>query len=199
MKTLVGIILLAVVGVTGCSGSGQDAAAPVVTETVTAPAEAESTKAGSESEEPAVLTEDSDAEDVIEALRASGLPISSISIFTKETDPNEQMGQPGAYSSKGAFVDRRVDSGEVKDPSDDSIDLGGGVEVFSDSRRAEGRARYIEQAIISTGGLVAAENDIVSGGILLRLSGYLSTSEVAEYRTTLEELTGERAVLVVKA
>ena len=50
MKALVGIILFAVVGVTGCSGSGQDAADPVVTETVTVPAEEESATADTESE-----------------------------------------------------------------------------------------------------------------------------------------------------
>ena len=61
------------------------------------------------------------------------------------------------------------------------------------------RALYIEQAIKGLGGLVAAENDVVSRGILLRLSGYLSPKDVEQYRAALGELTGEKSVLVVKA
>jgi hypothetical protein len=180
----------------GCGGSDEPDDPQVTAQAEASPSDSPSP---AKTERETTLTASSSAEDVIAALKDSGLPISDVTIYTKASDPNDQMGQPGAYTSKGAFVDDRVDAGDVKDSSHGSIDLGGGVEVFDGQDRAEGRAHYIEQAIISTGGLVAAENDIVAGGILLRLSGYLSDSAVHEYQDALSALTGQPADLVVKA
>ena len=195
-KMVVAAVLVTLLGLSGCGGD--DAASPVVTQTVTTTPESSATTS-EETEAPAVLTQKSDAKDVIEALKGAGLPISKVIIYTKSSDPNGQLGQPGSYTSKGSFVDGRVNSDDVADADRGSIDLGGGVEVFEDDSRAEARALYIEQAIKGLGGLVAAENDVVSGGILLRLSGYLSPKDVEQYRSALGELTGEKSVLVVKA
>jgi hypothetical protein len=70
------------------------------------------------------------------------------------------------------------------------VDLGGGVETFTDARSAYARASYVHE--IATA-LFFGETDLVAGKVVLRLSYQLHAGQVAAYKTALERVTGTTA------
>ena len=124
------------------------------------------------------------AAQVTRALKARGLPVTSIEILTAADDPNHLLGRPGEYTSKTEFADSRI-TGEAGQ----GVAAGGSVEVFSDHAGAVRRARYI-QAIVQAAPALGAEYDYVAGAVLLRVSGQLTPAQARRYKKALAAITG---------
>jgi hypothetical protein len=125
-------------------------------------------------------------------LRAEGLPVRHLIVYTAATDPNSELGRQGGYTSKVAWVDRQAvrayQAGFKQDqlgfspglPGDrGSIDNGGGIEVFPTAAGARARADFIR----GFGPSLADGYDFTVGGALLRLSRYLTPAQARAYRS----------------
>lgn len=124
-----------------------------------------------------------DAAGIAARLKAAGLPIGTVTVYTAATDPNHLLGRPGGYTSKVAFVDTRTSATGAKDSTPGSIDLGGSVEVFADSADAKARFDYgqkVEKAMP-----MLTEYDYLSGPVLLRVSKVLTPDQAAAYKKAL--------------
>jgi hypothetical protein len=176
-KTLMCIVLVT----TACGGGGGgEAAAPPAQEpsaAAAAPTAAASTAA------PAA--EPTTGASVVAKLAAAGLPVKLTIDYDETTDPNKQLGRPGGYIDKVAFVDSRIKPEDVLDDDEGSIELGGGVEVYVSEKEAQARADYIKSVTAGTPALT--EYGYVKGGVLLRLSQQLTPTQAAEYEAALEE------------
>src|SRR6266516_1455402 len=134
-KLLAALALMVVLG--GCSGGSRGAAlspAPSASAAAHHPASA------------AVLAAD---------LRAEGLPVRRLIVYTAATDPNAELGRQGGYTSKVAWVDRRAVKAYQASQGDlgflpglpgerGDVSNGGGIEVFPTAAQAQARARYIQ-------------------------------------------------------
>jgi hypothetical protein len=66
------------------------------------------------------------------ALKAAGLPVRHLIVYTASTDPNHLLGRQGGYMSKVAWQDRRAIAAGAGSPASDrgGTEFGGGIEVF---------------------------------------------------------------------
>src|SRR6266516_2947329 len=124
-KLLAALALMVVLG--GCSGGSRGAAlspAPSASAAAHHPASA------------AVLAAD---------LRAEGLPVRRLIVYTAATDPNHEMGRQGGYTSKVAWVDRRAVKAGAGRPASDAggTEFGGGIEAFPTAASARARYEYL--------------------------------------------------------
>lgn len=144
-----------------------------------------------------------DAASIVAALKAKGLPIAAVKVYTENDDPNSLLGRPGQYTSKANFHDRRLDPpvelgqcepippGAPPDaepvchdkPKDPGVEHGGSVETFASSDDAKRRADYVKRISQSFGPLV--EYDFLQGKVLLRLSKDLTPTQAKQYEQTL--------------
>ena len=124
-----------------------------------------------------------DAAGVVAKLKAAGLPIGGVIIYTAATDVNHMLGRPGGYLSKAAFVDSRVDASQASTEAGD-VSRGGGVEVFDNAADAQARETYI-QSLIKAMPMLGTEYTYVIGSALVRLSGILTPDQAATYKATL--------------
>lgn len=110
----------------------------------------------------------------------AGLPVSGLIVYTAATDPNHLLGRPNGYTSKCAWVDSRVPTSDTSgDPAGD-VDFGGSVEVFPTAAGAKARAKEIltdEKAEP----ILGSEYDYLAGGVLVRISQYLTPTQAASY------------------
>lgn len=122
------------------------------------------------------------ADDVVAALKSTGLPIGDTLAYTAETDPNDLLGRPGGYASKTAFHDTRIDNptGEF------DVDYGGDVEVFDEVEAAEARAEYIEGIVKALP--IVTQYVYQQGPVVLRVSAALTPEQAAEYEAALSEI-----------
>ena len=110
-------------------------------------------------------------------LRAAGLPVRHLIVYTAVTDPNHLLGRQGGYTSKVAWVDPRAarqDAGDTRG----SIGLGGGIEAFPTAEGARTRYEYLRgfQAPFGDG------YDYLAGTAVLRLSQYLTPAQAHAYK-----------------
>lgn len=61
------------------------------------------------------------AEEISAALKAKGLLIGTVVVYTAETDTNKLLGRPNQYTSKVNFADTSLDQPDPNDPDTDSI------------------------------------------------------------------------------
>ena len=120
--------------------------------------------------------QESPAGAVAEHLKAAGLPIDNIVVYTAETDPNHLLGRPGQYVSKAAFHDTRLQQGP-------DVANGGSIESFATSTDLENRKAYVEK--IAKSSPLFAEYDYSAGLVLLRLSSTLTPDQAAVYQKAL--------------
>lgn len=125
------------------------------------------------------------------SLKAAGLPITQLIVYTTKTDPNHLMGRQGEYTSKVAWVDPAAVRAGAGSPSSDrgGTEFGGGIEVFPTA--ASARARYIDlrgfQPPFGDG------YDYLAGTAILRLSQYLQPAAAHRYeRAFRQAATGIR-------
>lgn len=125
-----------------------------------------------------------DAAAVVTRLKAAGLPIGSVTVYTAATDTNHLLGRPGGYTSKASFADTRINPQDAKTTTVGSIDLGGGVEVFPDAAGAKARADYLRK-VMAAAPILGTEYDYLSGNVLLRISEVLTPDQAAGYQKAL--------------
>jgi len=159
----------------GCGGSDEtDSAASdsaAASSTTTAAPEAPTTTAA-----PKSLT----AAEVVEGLRAAGLPVGAVTVYDASTDPNEQLGRPGQYTSKASFADTRI--GTVVD----GVGGGGDVEAFDDQAALTKRADYLE--IGANSPPIGGWYQYTAGNVILRVSFTLTPDQAAPYDAALQAL-----------
>ncbi len=183
---LVGLVAL----LAACAGSGGSTSAPsstvfdssVSTEIPTTSARVETTISPT-----TTSAFEYDAEMVLLGLAEAGLPIGEYLAYTAETDPNEQLGRPGGYTSKVNFHDTRLEQDD-----EFSIDFGGSIEVFENTDDAAARYTYVDG--ITKSAAFLAEYHWLIGNVFLRLSRTLTPDEAAQYEEALPDVTRRLAM-----
>jgi hypothetical protein len=125
------------------------------------------------------------ADQVMQQLAAK-VPSAKLGIvYTAENDPNHLLGRPNGYTSKISFTDSRVDKKRVEGQASDAVDAGGSVEVYQDADGAARRAKYI-QDLQKAAPILGTEYGYLEGPVLVRVSGNLTPTQAAEYKTALD-------------
>ncbi|MFE9601990.1 hypothetical protein [Streptomyces hokutonensis] len=106
--------------------------------------------------------------------------------MTAANDPNHLLGRPGQYTSKVTFTDSRIKAADVEGTDKGDVERGGAIEVFGDPSGAQARAKYIQTIAKSLPAV--AEYDYVRGPVLVRVSHYLTPTQAAAYKATLDKL-----------
>jgi uncharacterized protein YceK len=109
---------------------------------------------------------------LVAALKAAGLPVSQITTYDENTDPNSLLGRPNEYIQKTSFADTQVAS-----PSTDN----GTIEVFSTAADAQARKAYVDG--ISKAASFVGYYSYQSGVYLLRVSYDVPPSRAKQYET----------------
>lgn len=122
----------------------------------------------------------SSASQIVEKLKARGIPIGESVSYTAETDINHLLGRPNQYLSKVNFHDTRLKKTENFDTSS-----GGSVEVFTSADDAQRRAKYIES--LGKGMPMLVEYSFTNGVVLLRVSKELSPDQAREYERAFKQ------------
>jgi len=120
------------------------------------------------------------AAQVVEGLRAAGLPIGAVEVFDEATDPNQKLGRPGQYVSKASFADARIGT-EV-----DGVDGGGDVESFDEAEALTSRADYLKE--LAEQPLIGGWYQYTAGNVILRIPFALTPDQAEEYNTVLQGL-----------
>ena len=112
-------------------------------------------------------------------LKAAGLPVRHLIVYTPATDPNHEMGRQNGYTSKVAWVDPRAVKAGAGNPASDrgGIEFGGGIEVFPTAAGAKARYQYLKGFTAPFGD----GYDYLSGPAILRLSQYLTPAQARAY------------------
>jgi hypothetical protein len=119
-----------------------------------------------------------DAATVVARLKAMGLPIGVVVVFTAATDPDQLLGRPGQYVSKAAFADTRLpDSPEI------GVAGGGSIERFTSGSELRVRKGFLEASVKASE--IPDEYDYVVNLTLLRLSRALTSDQAAQYQQAL--------------
>ena len=124
------------------------------------------------------------AQQLVLELRASGLPIGKIKVYTASTDGNHLLGRPGQYTGKVSFRDRRIRDGGAGY----AVSSGGSLEVFATSGDARRRAAFVSSIFESASPAVPSEHDYVRGNVFLRLSHVLTPAQTRAYEAALRRL-----------
>lgn len=120
------------------------------------------------------------ADQIVQELKAKGLPIGAITVYTAETDQNHLLGRPGQYISSASFKDTRI--GDVVDFG---VATGGSVSTFASVTDAQHRFAYL-QALSTSGNALFAEYEYLDGLALLRVSSQLTPAEAKAYETAFK-------------
>ena len=114
-------------------------------------------------------------------LKAAGLPVKHLIVYTAATDPNHEMGRQGGYTSKVAWVDPRAVKAGAGNPASDQggTEFGGGIEVFPTAAGAQARYQYLKGFKPPFGD----GYDYLYGRAILRLSQYLTPAQAHAYET----------------
>lgn len=110
-------------------------------------------------------------------LKAAGLDITRLIVYTAATDPNHLLGRQNGYASKVAWQDPRAAKGDAGDTRG-SVGLGGGIEVYPSAAGAQARRAYLAGFAPPVGD----GYDYVSGTAVLRLSQYLTPAQAHAYQ-----------------
>lgn len=178
-KTIIAVAAVAVIAaLTGCSnGSDTSSSKPATTQNSPAATGAPAKDAR------APLTAESAFGKIAEQVGAARLG----TVFTESSDPNKLLGRPGQYLSKVSFTDSRIPASDVEGIKETDTLRGGGIEVFETAEQAKKRAESIEQ--ITKGMPALAEYHYVNGGVLVRVSHYLTPSQAANYEKATADLS----------
>lgn len=167
------------VGAVACGGDSDGDARKVADPT--AATDTTTTAAPMTTSTPTTAKPAATAASVLEALKAAGVPIDDHVEYTAETDPNNQLGRPGGYTSKINFHDSRLE----RDDKFDS-DSGGSIEVFASAEDAKRRFDYVDG--ITRGNAMLNEYHWVKDTVFLRVSDELTPAQAAEYEKVVNAL-----------
>lgn len=132
---------------------------------------------GNSAEEPQTSME------IVTAMIDAGAPINpeNVTDYTEDTDPNEQIGTPGGYTSKTDYGCE----GYAKGPEGNWV--GGTLEVFDDEAYAEARYTYLSSIYTSLPAMLDCHM-YLRGSAVLRISTALTDDEVTEILTAFESV-----------
>jgi hypothetical protein len=121
-------------------------------------------------------------------MKAAGLPVGKLTVYTAASDPNHLLGRQGEYTSKVAWIDSRTISAGAGDPSADpgGIEFGGSIEVFANVADAAARAAYLADFKPPLGD----GYDLAQGTAVLRLSNYLTPAQAQAYKMAFATAVG---------
>jgi len=98
------------------------------------------------------------------AMRAAGLNLGQVTVWTASTDPNQLLGRPGGYTSKVEWSK-------------------GGIEVYPDVAGAARRLRYLKGL---AGTVLGDGYDYLAGTAILRLARTMTPSQARVWRAAFE-------------
>jgi hypothetical protein len=126
-----------------------------------------------------------DAKAVVDALKAAGLPLSSIAEQDENTDPNNMIGRPGRYTSRASADVPGADTTADKY----TIDRGLVVEVFASAADADARSKYLQDNLKSME-FLGTEYHFrpTDKQILVRLSGKVKPAQAKKFETAVAKL-----------
>jgi hypothetical protein len=127
-----------------------------------------------------------DAAGMVAKLKAAGLPIGTVIVYSATTDVNHLLGRPNGYLSKANFVDKRITASAANYLPVGDVSRGGSVEVFKAAAGAQARMKYL-QGIDAAMPILGAEYDYVVGDALIRVSDVLTPSQARAYRIAAEK------------
>jgi hypothetical protein len=141
------------------------------------------------------------AAQVTQRMRAAGLPITHVIVYTATTDTNGLLGRQGGYTSKTAWVDERAIAGMARRDGETvaweksmlagekgSIKEGGGIEVYPDVAGAQERTSYLSGL---AGTFVGDGYDYRVGTAILRLSNDLLPAQARSSERTFASVLGQ--------
>ncbi|MDI6712700.1 MAG: hypothetical protein QMD96_05620 [Anaerosomatales bacterium] len=117
---------------------------------------------------------------VVEALKAAGLPIGKVIVYNAENDPNKLLGRPGQYTEKVSWEDARLEQVDPEDPE------GGTVEVFARPEDLAARRSYLEQ--VTKAAPMFQQYMFEAGNVLMRVSFDLTPDQAKQYEAVLQGL-----------
>jgi hypothetical protein len=120
---------------------------------------------------------------LVDKLKAGGLPVGQVIVFTAETDSNHILGRPHQYTGKATWQDTRVTNGL---PWPDISD-GGSVETFATVDDLQTRATYLA-GVTKNPMFAEYEYTSVSGLVILRVSGELTPDQAKQYMQAVQAL-----------
>lgn len=133
------------------------------------------------------------AEDMLKALQEKNENITEILVWTKENDPNGQLGRPGNYIGKADFSDSRVE--EIWTTEEDKLVYGlsgGTIEVFKSKGDCEKRCSYLKGFMGSDMGAFGLNQYVYKyDKVLFRVSYDVVPSAAEEYKTQMNEILNE--------
>lgn len=119
------------------------------------------------------------ADDVVNQLKAAGLPLTNVVAETADNDPNKLMGRPHQYTAVTRWDDTR-------DPMLALGDISAGmVEIFQTSADMRTRATYVATVTASSPLFVEYDYSSAQGQFLVRLDRNLTPDEATSYLTAL--------------
>lgn len=175
-KTLYALALAGLVAVAAAGCGGSDSAssserdAAVATTTTTAAPTTTTTAA----------PKNKTAAQVVDGLRAAGLPIGAVEVYDSSNDPNELLGRPGQYTGKASFADTRIGT-EVN-----GVDGGGDVETFGDEASLTKRFEYL--SLVADKPPLGGWYQYKAGNAILRVPFALTPEQAQQYDAAFQEL-----------
>lgn len=127
------------------------------------------------------IFDDMNASQILEKLKADGIPIGDIQVYDEDSDPNGLLGRPDEYISKASFLDTRVEDpyGNGYIDGEIDIDMGGTVETFNTAADAQAREKYISTVTSSSG--IGKMYMYTFCNVVFRVGYDLKPSEAEEY------------------
>lgn len=122
------------------------------------------------------------AGDYASALKDAIPSVTKVTVINENNDPNNLIGRPNGYTSAATLFDKRVSGREL------GVDNGASIEVFATPAAAKQRFDYIDG--IQKSMSMIHDYMILSGNVLVRVSGDLKPSQYKAYETALVNLTG---------
>jgi hypothetical protein len=180
LPTLFVFVVIMAMLIAACGGSTQNTSSSETTKRTPTPIAAPSptpTSGPAHSGQTAVQ--------IMQGLKAHGLPIGASFNYTAANDVNNLLGRPGQYIGKLTFKDTRLSS------SDQGVTIsvpdGGSIEVFANITDAKNRFTYI-QSISKSGVALFAEYEYLDGVAILRLSPQLTPAQAVQYEAAFKAL-----------
>jgi hypothetical protein len=125
------------------------------------------------------------ADQILQGLKAHGLPIGVSFTYTAANDLNHLLGRPGQYIGKVNFKDTRITG--YGQGANISVSDGGSIEVFANPTEAKKRFAYL-QSLSTSGNALFAEYEYLDSMIILRISTQLTPDQAKQYLTALKAL-----------
>jgi len=121
-----------------------------------------------------------DAGALVGVLRAKGVAIGEVQVYTADNDPNSLLGRPHQYVSKVNWHDTRIAAANF------DVDGGGSIETFSSSADLASRVAYVSRITQSAAIFAEYEYSSQSGLFFLRVSHYLTPTQAKDYVIALQ-------------